>query len=81
MDLTEGSETSAQLILTPGKYPKESTKYKILAFNFRLQGFSISDEILDVTYFWHEKGPSCMKMGLHAAYSVTVKVKVKFILE
>jgi hypothetical protein len=24
MDLTEGSETSAQLILTPGKYPKES---------------------------------------------------------
>jgi hypothetical protein len=26
MDLTEGSETSAQLILTPGKYPKESTQ-------------------------------------------------------
>jgi hypothetical protein len=24
MDLTEGSETSTQLILTPGKYPKES---------------------------------------------------------
>jgi hypothetical protein len=24
MDLTDGSETSAQLILTPGKYPKES---------------------------------------------------------
>jgi hypothetical protein len=24
MDLTEGSETSAQLILTPGKYPKEN---------------------------------------------------------
>jgi hypothetical protein len=24
MDLTEGSETSAQLILTLGKYPKES---------------------------------------------------------
>jgi hypothetical protein len=24
MDLTEGSETSAQLSLTPGKYPKES---------------------------------------------------------
>jgi hypothetical protein len=24
MDLTEGSETSAQLILTPGKYQKES---------------------------------------------------------
>jgi hypothetical protein len=27
MDLTEGSETSAQLILTPGKYPKESIQY------------------------------------------------------
>jgi hypothetical protein len=24
MDLTEGSETSAQLNLTPGKYPKEN---------------------------------------------------------
>jgi hypothetical protein len=24
MDLTEGSETSAKLILTPGKYPKEN---------------------------------------------------------
>jgi hypothetical protein len=28
MDLTEGSETSAQLILTPGKYPKESIQKK-----------------------------------------------------
>jgi hypothetical protein len=28
MDLTEGSETSSKLNLTPGKYPKENT-YKI----------------------------------------------------
>jgi hypothetical protein len=26
MDLTEGSETSAKLNLTPGKYPKENIK-------------------------------------------------------
>jgi hypothetical protein len=26
MDLTEGSETSAKLNLTPGKYPKEHTQ-------------------------------------------------------
>jgi hypothetical protein len=26
MDLTEGSETSAKLNLTPGKYPKENTQ-------------------------------------------------------
>jgi hypothetical protein len=27
MDLTEGSETSAKLNLTPGKYPKENIQY------------------------------------------------------
>jgi hypothetical protein len=37
MDLTEGSETSAQLIsLTPGKYPKESIhRYSILDGRFK----------------------------------------------
>jgi hypothetical protein len=29
MDLTEGSETSAKLNLTLGKYPKENIKTKI----------------------------------------------------
>jgi hypothetical protein len=28
MDLTEGSETSAKLNLTPGKYPKENKKFQ-----------------------------------------------------
>jgi hypothetical protein len=34
MDLTEGSETSAQLILTPGKYPKESIQDSDSFFEF-----------------------------------------------
>jgi hypothetical protein len=28
MDMTEGSETSAKLNLTPGKYPKENIQVK-----------------------------------------------------
>jgi hypothetical protein len=36
MDLTEGSETSAQLILTPGKYPKESIQDSEYGENLKL---------------------------------------------
>jgi hypothetical protein len=32
MDLTEGSETSAKLNLTPGKYPKENIQNEQLFF-------------------------------------------------
>jgi predicted DNA-binding antitoxin AbrB/MazE fold protein len=32
MDLTEGSETSAKLNLTPGKYPKENIQDSLVPF-------------------------------------------------
>jgi hypothetical protein len=59
MDLTEGSETSAKLNLTPGKYPKENIqdsehgeilKTRIL----HLYGEDIATHILHQTF---EDGP------------------------
>jgi hypothetical protein len=35
MDLTEGSETSAKLNLTPGKYPKENIQVSELGENLK----------------------------------------------
>jgi hypothetical protein len=35
MDLTEGSETSAELNLTPGKYPKENIQDSEYGENFK----------------------------------------------
>jgi hypothetical protein len=37
MDLTEGSETSAKLNMTPGKYPKENIQDSILIY-MRMSG-------------------------------------------
>jgi hypothetical protein len=34
MDLTEGSETSAKLNLTPGKYPKENIQILGFVYDF-----------------------------------------------
>jgi hypothetical protein len=42
MDLTEGSETSAKLNLTPGKYPKENIQILQPALLFYEPGFGIS---------------------------------------
>jgi hypothetical protein len=39
MDLTEGSETSAKLNLTPGKYPKENIQGEIYLYNYRFPCF------------------------------------------
>jgi hypothetical protein len=37
IDLTEGSETSAKLNLTPGKYPKENIQDKSLFIPYFIQ--------------------------------------------
>jgi hypothetical protein len=46
MDLTEGSETSAKLNLTPGKYPKENIQIKNLCITLFIIQFNqnIPDE-------------------------------------
>jgi hypothetical protein len=54
MNLTEGSETSAQLILTPGKYPKESiqkTHYLFLLDSFDLFKESFHGVLIYLSYF------------------------------
>jgi hypothetical protein len=45
MDLTEGSETSTQLILTPGKYPKESIQDSEHGENLKSRHFNVHKNI------------------------------------
>jgi hypothetical protein len=63
MDLTEGSETSAKLNLTPGKYPKENIKDSEHGENLKSR---IQDEIVGVFIRengWLEKSLSQSKGG------------------
>jgi hypothetical protein len=58
MDLTEGSETSAKLNLTPGKYPKENIQVYIVLNPFYLQTLSAvyelhCDEVQVFSFFFY----------------------------
>jgi hypothetical protein len=53
MDLTEGSETSVKLNLTPGKYPKENMQDSEHGENFKSRIIAVCSQI-------HEKAINCM---------------------
>jgi hypothetical protein len=60
MELTEGSETSVNHNLTPGKYPKEHIQYSKHGESFKIKKFCIICRGLDISIyqllFLHDDG-------------------------
>jgi hypothetical protein len=51
MELTEGSETSANHNLTPGKYPKEHIQYCVYVSKVRVKN---QEDVIDITEVVHK---------------------------